>query len=72
MITERCGIVDLIEKGDNVMADRGFEITDVSRKGATLNILPISRPAYKQLTANSMDTHTTRGRRTTAHAYSMM
>ena len=36
VITEKCGILDLIEKGDNIMADRGFEIKELlSRKGAT-------------------------------------
>ena len=51
LITERCGILDLIEKGDNVMADRGFDIADLlSRKGVTLNIPPFLGHR-KQLTA---------------------
>ena len=38
MITEKCGIYNLIEKGDNVMADKGFDIADsLSCKGATTN-----------------------------------
>ena len=41
VITGKCVILDLIEKGDNIMADRGFEIKELlSRKGATLNIPP--------------------------------
>ena len=55
MITEKCGISDLIEKGDNVMADRCFEITDLlSRKGATLNIPPFLGQC-KQLTATEVE-----------------
>ena len=39
VITGKCVILDLIEKGDNIMADRGFEIKELlSRKEATLNI----------------------------------
>ena len=29
VITERYGILDLIEKADNIMADRGFEIKEL-------------------------------------------
>ena len=29
VITEKCGILDLIEKGENIMADRGFEIKEL-------------------------------------------
>ena len=28
VIMEKCGILDLIERGDNIMADRGFELKD--------------------------------------------
>ena len=36
VITEKCGILDLIGKGDNIMADRGFEIKQLlSQRGAT-------------------------------------
>jgi hypothetical protein len=35
------GFLDYIEKGDLVLADRGFQIGDLlSKKGATLNIPP--------------------------------
>ncbi|CAG2233707.1 unnamed protein product [Mytilus edulis] len=44
-ITERSGFIDLIEKGDHVMADRGFLIKDLLlSKGATLNMPPFTRP----------------------------
>lgn len=44
-ITERSGFIDLIEKGDDVMADRGFLIKDLLlKKGATLNMPPFTRP----------------------------
>lgn len=40
-ITRCCGILDLIEEGDTVMADKGFDIEDLLRgKKASLNIPP--------------------------------
>lgn len=42
-ITKECGIIDKLEKGDDVMADRGFTIRDLcTAKGATLNIPPFT------------------------------
>ena len=40
-ITRICGIVDLLEPGDSVMADKGFLVEKLlSAKGASLNIPP--------------------------------
>ena len=40
VITEKYGILDLIEQGDNIMADRGFEIKELlSRKVRLLAFL---------------------------------
>jgi len=40
-LTARCGLLDYLEKGDAVMADRGFNIHDLLEdKGVTLNIPP--------------------------------
>ena len=30
-ITSKCGIIDLLESGDNVMADKGFEMQELLR-----------------------------------------
>ena len=40
-ITRDCGILELIEPGDSIMADKGFDIAyDVLLRGANLNIPP--------------------------------
>ncbi|XP_068690948.1 uncharacterized protein [Montipora foliosa] len=40
-LTKCCGILDLLERNDGVMADRGFNIDDISRsKGVQLNLPP--------------------------------
>ena len=42
-ITKDCGILDLLEEGDSIMADKSFEIADDLPKGVTLNIPPFLR-----------------------------
>ena len=43
-ITKLCGILDLIENGDSVMADKGFLVQSLlQEKGCTLNIPPFLR-----------------------------
>ena len=37
-ITKDCGILKLLEPGDQVMADRGFDLEDDLPTGVTLNI----------------------------------
>ena len=55
VITEKCGILALNEKGDNTMADRGFEIIDLlPRKAATLDIPPFLGQ-HKPLTATEVE-----------------
>ena len=40
-ITQESGLVDLLEEGDAVMADRGFNIQDIlTKKKVYLNIPP--------------------------------
>lgn len=40
-LTKRSGLIDLIEEGDNVMADRGFDLRELlEARKATLNIPP--------------------------------
>ena len=43
-LTRRCGILDMLDKGDAVMADRGFDIEeDLILRGVRLNIPPFLR-----------------------------
>ena len=40
-LTSRCGLLDLLEDGDSVMADKGFNIADLlNARSVTLNIPP--------------------------------
>ena len=53
-LTQMSGILDLLEQGDSVMADRGFDIQDdLTPLGVTLNILPFLK-GKTQLDANEM------------------
>lgn len=43
-ITQESGLIDLLEEGDSVMADRGFNIRDIlTERRVYLNIPPFSK-----------------------------
>ena len=53
-VTECCSILDLLEPGDNVMADRGFDIQDLlAARHVKLNIPPFPRDR-SQLTSSEV------------------
>ena len=52
-ITEKSGFLQYLEPGDNVMADRGFEITSILSPGVGLNIPPF-KGSRAQLTAEEV------------------
>ena len=55
-ITEHCGFLNLVEPGDNIMADRGFNIEDLlADRGATLNIPPFRQEGASQLTSAQVE-----------------
>lgn len=57
VIMEGCVILDLIENGDNIMADRGVEIKELlSHKGVTLNIPPFLGQGRKLTTTEVEET----------------
>ena len=56
MITKHCGLVDLLSEGDNVMADRGFDVQDIlSAARVTLNIPPTLPTSRSQFTLADVD-----------------
>lgn len=52
-ITQNSGLIDLLEPGDNVMADRGFDIADILPRGCYLNIPPF-KGTREQLLADEV------------------
>ena len=52
-ITEKSGLLQYLKPGDNIMADRGFEITNILPPGVGLNI-PSFKGARAQLTAEEV------------------
>lgn len=54
VITSHSGILDLLEAGDNVMADRGFDIGDILPPGVGLNIPPF-KGTRDQLTSEEVE-----------------
>ena len=52
-ITEKSGLLQYLKPGDNIMADRGFEITNILPSGVGLNIPPF-KGAMAQLTAEEV------------------
>ena len=55
-ITRKSGLIDLLEPGDNVMADRGFDIADILPVGVTLNIPPFKGSRSQLTPAESEET----------------
>eukprot|EP00794_Sanderia_malayensis_P013327 gene13326-biopygen10629 len=53
-ITLKSGVLALLEDGDNLMADRGFDIQDILPPGVTLNIPPF-KGTRAQLTAKETE-----------------
>jgi len=58
-LTAQCGLLDLLEEGDAVMADKGFNIMDLlDGKGIILNIPPKLTDPSGQLSENDrVETH---------------
>ena len=53
-LTQRSGILNFLQDGDNVMADRGFDIADILPHGVSLNIPPF-KGNRKQLSAPEVE-----------------
>lgn len=53
-ITRQSGILDLLDAGDNIMADRGFDIKNILPPGVDLNLPPF-KGQRDQLTAQEVE-----------------
>ena len=57
VITQECGLIDLLEPGNDVMADRGFDIQHLlAPKKVTLNIPPFMRGKAQLSLGEEMET----------------
>lgn len=55
-IVQNSGVLNLIEPGDNVMADRGFDSdVELNKRGANLNIPPFRNQNF-QLSSEQVET----------------
>ena len=62
-LVSKSGILDLIQPGDNVLADRGFLIRDsLAIRGATLNIPPFARGKQLSMHATTLTRRIARAR----------
>ena len=55
-ITKESGLLEMIDYGDNVMADRGFDISNILPDGVTLNIPPFKGSRSQLIAAETEET----------------
>ncbi|XP_077523140.1 uncharacterized protein LOC144133976 [Amblyomma americanum] len=53
-IVEETGVLDLLEPGDGVMADKGFKVTDLLPPHVDLYMSPFRIPGKRQMSANDV------------------